>query len=329
MNALAIEDTKPENDPDRKIFPYILLGQRLSLQPDVKLPIEIGPNIRLYKATPDHIDSIYRQARVYLHSTDFGQNPFEVIVSQEDDGTISIKNAQSITDFHYWVVEHRNRNHEPDLEIALALSKLNLTSLIQAHGLYGYSGICCPAIVCTRVQNIESNEFVNVDNRLTQDLISTYSSVTDFFNKYPSDDTFPNIKKALNDFISLNELSDDSPFKIVALFSILELLLTSKSDTSITKQLKSKINLVHNRMPEEIDISDFFNSQNPLRLDTAISKLYTYRSAIAHGNVSDFNKDLQILETNKSALSFLHNLTREVLAYSIREPKLISDLREC
>jgi len=71
---------------------------------------------------------------------------------------------------------------------------------------------------------------------------------------------FPFIDKALNDLLNIKDISVQSPFKILAYFSILELLLTTfrprSNDSSLSHQLKKKIALVNNQLKDKIKISE-------------------------------------------------------------------------
>jgi hypothetical protein len=331
MTSHNVGDAAPlaDPDPERKLYPFILLGNKLQFDNDLPQQIVISPEINIYKATSEHIKSIYHHAQLCFYTGQVKINPYETNMVSDESGNRRCVHLDDENDFHYWVVEHKNRNYEPDLEMALCLSELNLISLIHAHGLWGHSGLCNTAVVCTYIQDldIQLENFTKITPALIDDLQQTYQDIL-IFNGLESSETI-DIKKAIDDFIALKEISNNSQFKIVALFSILELLLTTNSKQSITVQLKSKINLVMNLMDSPIDPMKYFKSPQSIPIQTIVGKLYDFRSNIAHGNISDFNSSLQILGSKDSAQKFLNDLTRKILKFCINNTTLIIDLKKC
>ena len=146
---------------------------------------------------------------------------------------------------------------------------------------------------------------------------------------------FPLISKALVDFVDIKDISERSSFKVLSYFSVLELLLTtyrprSSNDSSLSSQLRNKISLLNNQFKNKIDIKAYFKGSDTNTLETIIEKLYQYRNDIAHGNLSDFEKDLRILKNQKQMIiPFLHDLLKRILMFSLEQPQLISDLKAC
>lgn len=64
------------------------------------------------------------------------------------------------------------------------------------------------------------------------------------------DDELIFLRKSLEDFFSLEIIPEESPFRIVSIFSIIEVLITTNpknsGDQSISKQLSNKIGLLYN-----------------------------------------------------------------------------------
>jgi len=58
-------------------------------------------------------------------------------------------------------------------------------------------------------------------------------------------------------------------------------------------------------------------------------KLYSYRSALAHGRSVDFKGDFAQLDSHAQVVEFLYDFTCSLVMYALQEPRLISDLREC
>ena len=58
--------------------------------------------------------------------------------------------------------------------------------------------------------------------------------------------------------------------------------------------------------------------------------LYKYRSQIAHGDASDFRTGkLKLLGCKASAQSFLKEAAKLLILQGLKEPELISDLKDC
>jgi hypothetical protein len=57
------------------------------------------------------------------------------------------------------------------------------------------------------------------------------------------------------------------------------------------------------------------------------SKLYAYRSCIAHGGNADFQSTLQILKTADTSKTFLETSVKRLVRHALVEPELVLDLR--
>src|SRR3546814_527523 len=137
----------------------------------------------------------------------------------------------------------------------------------------------------------------------------------------------------MRDFCGLKEITKQAPLYAVGLFAIIELLLTSQQDIatgkSLNHQLQEKLTLANNRFHEALPLVDYFGTTDPPQFKTVVKKLYQYRSDIAHGNVTDFAKDLAILDSHRNVVEFLHALVRRLILLAVREPVLVRDLKAC
>lgn len=144
---------------------------------------------------------------------------------------------------------------------------------------------------------------------------------------------FEFVKRALKTLNEIESLGDYSPLRIVGQFSIIESLIThsprlNESLDSITHQIRGKVTLVGRKFnqgqglekPERYkDITD----------KTLWSKLYAYRSQIAHGSAPSFKKDLSCLVDEPTVRNFLQYVCIELIKVGLSEPRLLADLREC
>jgi hypothetical protein len=125
-------------------------------------------------------------------------------------------------------------------------------------------------------------------------------------------------------------LDANSDVAFLGYFSVLESLLVHKPDPkdptdSITRQVKKKITLLDNRWSPRLDYSVFGTSKP----EAIWGKMYELHSAIAHGDVPEFNQSLKILKDRANARSLLIRTVRAVARHALHEPQLVADLREC
>jgi hypothetical protein len=129
----------------------------------------------------------------------------------------------------------------------------------------------------------------------------------------------------------LKSLPSHSTMRFLGYFAILESLLTHLPQPtdpydSITRQVKKKITLLNNRIARPLDYTPF-GSAHPEAIWT---KLYKYRSIIAHGGAATFDRgELATLRSPKHALDLVRSATKAVARQSLKEPQLLTDLREC
>lgn len=128
---------------------------------------------------------------------------------------------------------------------------------------------------------------------------------------------------------NIKRLSNINNLPILAFFMIIEMLLTHKPNDkelgdSLSHQIKTKIALLHSRLRQPLDYSAF----GGIKPENVWSKLYTYRSKIAHGDHIDFvSGELSPLKNQEVAYEFLCNAIRSLLAHAMEEPDLINSLK--
>ncbi len=135
-------------------------------------------------------------------------------------------------------------------------------------------------------------------------------------------------------FLNLDRLPDYNQLKHLGYFGVLESILSHPPNDgdrvdSIRRQLTRNLGLVNQRLGEvglELPVDSFGDAS----LDTIVSKLYSYRSAIAHGGNNIESKvdaidKLRVGSTDTTPLwvhDYLRTLVRRVLQALIREPEL-------
>lgn len=121
-----------------------------------------------------------------------------------------------------------------------------------------------------------------------------------------------------------------SPLRFLGYFAILESLLThapkpSDPYDSITRQVRKKLTLLDHRFPQHMDYGAFGGAS----LETVWTRMYAYRSQLAHGLSPRFTGDLQLLVDHDTALQLVKETTKAVIRQALSEPQLLLDLRDC
>lgn len=151
------------------------------------------------------------------------------------------------------------------------------------------------------------------------------------------DEKYPEIARALALFVQLDQLNDSMDAKLLGHFTVLESLLSHAPDKydpvdSITRQLKRNLVLLDHRMPpnENLELDQFGKSATG---EQVISKLYSIRSAAAHGGSNEVavkwldDRTPSGWSWSDNINGYVRKLTQRVLVAALREPQLVSDLR--
>lgn len=142
-----------------------------------------------------------------------------------------------------------------------------------------------------------------------------------------------NIKlaSAMQQFVALDAIPASSPLRFLGYVSILESVIThapSPKDPydSLTRQVRQKMLLLGKRAALPIPYNILDEQTAPA---TIWSRLYEYRSAIAHGSQTDFAQRFRCLRNTALATEFVACATASVLRQLLVEPQLLDDLRLC
>jgi len=128
----------------------------------------------------------------------------------------------------------------------------------------------------------------------------------------------------------LMDLPRFSPLQILGYFAVLESILTHAPNPddrydSITRQIKQKLALLNRRWRPPLDYSAF----SGLSHDKVWSKMYAYRSAIAHGATPNFVGELSALGKAENSNVLISEAVRKTICQALEEPQLLADLRNC
>ncbi len=138
------------------------------------------------------------------------------------------------------------------------------------------------------------------------------------------------LHRILKLLMELKDLPRFSPLQVLGYFAILESLLTHQPNPddrydSITRQITQKLALLNRRWQPALDESSFGQATH----DKIWSKMYGYRSAIAHGIAPDFKSKLEVLGTADHANVLIRNTVKRTIRQALVEPQLVADLHNC
>jgi hypothetical protein len=144
------------------------------------------------------------------------------------------------------------------------------------------------------------------------------------------DHSLVDVKRLARQLMDLEALPPLSPLQLLGYFAVLEALLTHPPQPgdqydSITRQIKKKIALLNHRCDPAIDYSRF----SGVNTDKTWSRMYSYRSDLAHGGVPTFDDKLKLLGSHNNALKLIKESVKAVMRQALIEPQLLSDLRHC
>jgi len=139
------------------------------------------------------------------------------------------------------------------------------------------------------------------------------------------------INQALSKLRDLKSLPRNSELLTIALFSIIESLVThspklTESADSLSHQIRTKMPLLRKRFDRDLNYREHFGAAAE---ETIWSKLYEYRSRIVHGEEVNWSGSLQLLKESKAVLRFLRETVKLVLLLALREAIFITDLKKC
>lgn len=293
---------------------------------DVKcsLPIEIIPKHIFKKAGPIQVEVIQKFLQ-NTHKMGLPGSPYEHEVVEGKGGGYSWEPLKFKKDWKYYIIEFEGVNEK--------IGDLNYISNLSTLGLsFGFTSLDKNGLISSPIQlvNFLFHQPIPYNPKpVTQTSLEELSELYKNFKKIEK--LYPEIIKSIQLFHSINFIPKSSNFQILGLFITIESLLTHapapKDPTdSLGRQIKSKIPLINNRVDKPISHNNHFGEINE---DTLWKKLYSYRSAIAHGNMPEFAKDLRILKDTSTVYNYLHHITKMLLRQALIEPKLFHDLKQC
>jgi hypothetical protein len=163
-------------------------------------------------------------------------------------------------------------------------------------------------------------DLFSCDQRYLEDVRHCYSAILRLSS------THPDIARSIRMYDDVPNRRGYSELTTLGLFAVLESLLTHNprgEHDSIGHQIRKKVALVEKRARNPIGYDCFGKAT----ADTIWSKLYEFRSRLAHGGTADFDKSLSLLNDAYTVEVFMKNTLRVLLRGAMEEPDLYADLR--
>lgn len=319
---MRLEDIKVENCSPHEL-PYIFVGEILKIDDGIAGPIDFGKGAFLEKASGGYLDNIRNiVCPISIVSSHYNRPIYELKKIPQENG-YKVQNLENPKDWNYWIVRHSDKYIDTNLESALELSDVGLTPYLTKSGP--------TSLVTSRLElGIHLHETHNFHETVfKQEDINNIKEIRCLLDTF-NNEKFTYIQKAVKDFSDLRTIPNRSTLKFLAMFSIIESLLTNNDrNSTIATQLKTKIPLLNNRFSKKIDFNEHFKGSNTLTESKFIEKMYDYRSRIAHGDDVDFNKDHKVIMSKDTATKFLKLLLKRIIVHALKEPQLIMDLKKC
>lgn len=254
-------------------------------------------------------------------------------ITQLDGGNTQ---SEAITlqhsDFRYYMVDTPDSIHTSMLlhhAAGICQIRLDLVSL-SFYGQYAEGGWGHHPLALLNYAFYGGEAPKEVDLSALQEIGTVFRLLQSATEDTGTGERYPKAKKAVEMLDQVRLLPQHSSFRVLGLFSILELLishnptLADKGD-SITHQMKTKMPLIMRRFDRGIELASFFGS---CATEKIWAQMYGYRSAIAHGGNPDFtsNQKQGLLKSSDNANKFLEAVTIATIRNYLREPDLYDDL---
>jgi len=320
-----------------KGFIHILSNIQIS---DYHKGIELVKNNIFRKATPKEILLIKNELKKIpiLHGIEDNDRKFiyeyESGKVKTDEYTTYEKINLNEDDFKYWIIEFDNNHQVQFLELAINLInnsfELGFTFIYSDTNQEKVS-IMYSDYIINKYKNMECNYYNYKTTAVDIDEIISIQKIYKRLMENSEKELF--IKYSIDNFNSLKYIDDNSNLLFVGYFSIIESLVThsprlKESLDSISHQIVNKLNLLQKFFLRQVDYNKYFNS---LGQDKVWSKLYSYRSDIAHGNPISFEKEAKYkaLKSKKNIKLFLEEIIKNLILVAINNPELLCDLKKC
>ena len=320
-------DTSIQNTGDKSSFVFILND----VEVEGEMPIEVAPKHLFRKAQDDEVELI-RKHLVLCTPQRFFPLTYDLIVKEVKESSNSTKYSfepLKRQDWRYWVISFEGTNSELS-DIASAASLLRNDLELG----FAFLKIVPPTLSFTwhtpsLMSFFEDKMFPNPPTKMTSGEIKEIPANYQLIKQIKPEHV--HITRAFRKFNELKSLLRGSELVVITLFSIIESLIahnpkSTEVGDSLGHQIKTKIPLLSKRFQRSLPYHQYFGDTPEA---TVWAKLYEYRSKLVHGEDSRIDGTLCLLKDRQTVVEFLSEAVKLLLLLSLREPVLLTDLKQC
>lgn len=303
---------------------------------DDRTPVEIFPGHTFRQATPDEIAEIKKQLTIATRGLAAPWAAYEGVVHEErheGSTTFHVKPLLE-SEWKYWVIAFEGNNadlHELELMANLLPVEFDVGFILFYEGPKQSGKQMGMSLIPLHIVEKYTSFDLSYKNaqKVTPEQLKSIGMTLQSFRQIP--ESFVFIKIATRNFFELRRIPATSDLIVVGLFAIIESLIThaprlSETLDSINHQITNKIILLRKEYEQQILPSTYFQQCSE---ESIWKKLYSYRSAVAHGTPPDFSGSHQVLVSRECVIRFLRDNIKQLILLSIKKPEFISDLRKC
>jgi hypothetical protein len=290
-------------------------------------PIELAPDCTLRRAQKSEVEYIKE-----FITKEFGRASSTAI--WETRPTASGKQAKLPKKlWRYFVIEFGNDDPKLDLlEAALTVAPVSL-DIGFAKLRVDLKGVIRPACLYRAPSLFQSLSTLDSAGADRDDLMKSLGKTEGeqiqeiFLRMAAHAPATLDLSQVVELLMELKDLPRFSPLQILGYFAILESVLTHQPNPddryeSITRQITQKLALLNKRWHPALDYSRFGGASH----EKIWTKMYAYRSAIAHGRRPDFKSPLALLKDADSANALIQDVVKKTICQAYAEPQLLGDL---
>lgn len=287
---------------------------------------ELAPGHELRRAAPNEVEAI--KERLKNLTASWPLSPFRLWEQQLSDA--SDPEVLSEENWRYHVIGFRGNNQTVvALSHAFNLTRLELevgfTVLVRdpLQGTIWHSGRLFQVLETAKFGD-GASFFVDISPADVDEIRAIHSHL------HRHERALLNVETLAAQLGQLKEFPHSSPLRFLGYFAILESILThapkpSDPYDSITRQVKKKLALLDRRFSRKIDYARFGGVSS----EKIWTKMYAYRSRLAHGGNPQFTNEFAALGNHDAALMLIKETVKSVIRQALSEPQLLIDLREC
>lgn len=303
----------------------------------MECPFEVIPGLHLRKPTAEELERLRSLVDDCCKSDMGWVAPYEVRWVKKDTKELSytLEYLENPKDWKYWVLAEETggtKAHEfskiaqivnPVIDLGIRL----ITFKDNEPTTYGHAQISHH--IGERHWGLTSHLDGPIIDTIQESGLCQIRTLYDQLNAITEKHSF--ILNSLNTFSEVCMLSRHANLRIVGIFSVIESLITHaprlvETLDSISHQISGKMILLNRRFEDTIPRPEAFGDVSDQKL---WKRLYAYRSKVAHGQIPKFSGALSPLKDRPTVHNYLFEECQALLRYSIMEPQLVADLREC